>query len=55
MVLELEFIPYLIKTTSEERGISEIDTLSFYSPVKTVGGKSPVVSIHHSSRTGKNK
>jgi hypothetical protein len=55
MVLELEFIPCLIKTTSEERNVSEIDTLSFYSPVKTVGGRSQVVVIHHSStRTGKN-
>ena len=29
MALELEFIPCLIKTTFEERGVSEIDTLSF--------------------------
>jgi hypothetical protein len=54
MALELEFIPCLVKTTSEERGVSEIDTRSFYSPVKTVGGRSPVVSIHHPSRMGKN-
>jgi len=49
MVLEVEFIPCLIETTSEERGVSEIATLSlFLFSCKNSGRKKPS-RVHPSS------